>query len=265
MNYIPLYYYLSNNFGDAMSHYIAGKISGKQPLLVDRNDECLKYMVTGSILNNDIKNAIVWGCGVAFSNDIIHEKTKIVAVRGRLTGELCRNQEIPFDEVYGDPALLMPRFYNPMLKRKGVHKKFKLGIIPHYVDAKIVMDSLGVSDEVLKLMGIKLINVLDDVESVVDQIFDCEKTISSSLHGIITSHTYGIPCSWTKFSDSIGGDDFKFLDYFSTTDIENKGFLDLREGLSLNKITDIADNLKIKKVTITENLDLLFNACPFKK
>lgn len=261
MNYIPLFYYLSNNFGDAMSHYIANKISGKQPVLVDRNDDVLKYMITGSILNNPVSNAIVWGCGVAFSHDAIPAKNKILAVRGRLTGELCRRQQINFDEVYGDPALLMPKLYRP----KFYSNKYELGIIPHYVDLKIVLDKIGLSDEELKKYGIKIINVCDDVESVVDQICQCQKIISSSLHGIITSHAYGIPCLWTKFSDLIGGDDFKYLDYFSTTDNENSSFYDLRSALNVDTILNVAKNGVIEKTNIKEDLELLYNACPFKK
>lgn len=260
MNYVPLYYYLSNNFGDAMSYYIAKKISGKQPILLDKDDEDLKYMVTGSILNNDVKNAVVWGCGVAWSDDVIHDKTKILAVRGRLTGELCKKQEIEFDEVYGDPALLMPRLYTP----KNNKKIYKIGIIPHYVDLKIVFDNINVSEYELGLRGIKIINVCDEVESVIDQIVSCDKIISSSLHGLITSHAYGVPALWTKFSDKIGGDDFKFLDYFSTTDIIDDSFCDLREGFNLDSIKEIISNVKIPKTVIKEDLNLLYNACPFK-
>jgi len=260
MNYIPLYYYLSNNFGDAMSHYLAKKISGKEPVLLSAHEESLKYMVTGSILNNDVKNAIVWGCGVANSNDRIIPKTKIAAVRGRLTGKICREQGVHFDEVYGDPALLLPRFYNP---KRNI--KYKLGVIPHYADLKIFFDSIGHSAEQLESMGIKVINVLDDVETVVDNIIQCEKTISSSLHGIITSHAYGVPSLWTKFSDGVLGDGFKFLDYFSTTNIHKTGFYDLRSGFDLKKIIDVAEKGQIPHVSITENLDILYNACPFKK
>lgn len=260
MNYIPLFYYLSNNFGDAMSHYLTAKISGKQPVLLDRNDDALKYMVTGSILNNDIKNAIVWGCGVAWSNDKIPAKTKILAVRGKLTGELCKKQGVAFDEVYGDPAVLMPMFYNPVR-----NVQYKLGIIPHYVDLKIVYDKLGMNDEQLKQIGIKIINPLDDVESVVDQIVQCEKTISSTLHGLITAHAYGVPSLWTKFSNGIGGDDFKYLDYLSTTNAAEKKFCDLRSALDIAMIKNICDNVTIPVVSYTESIDKLYNACPFKK
>ena len=258
MNYVPLFYYLSNNFGDAMSHYIAGKISGKQPVLVDRDDECHKYMVTGSILNNDVKNATVWGCGVAWSNDIIPNKTKILAVRGKLTGELCRRQGVPFDEVYGDPAILMPRIYNPHLI-----KTYKLGIIPHYVDLKIVYDKLGLSDFELKNLGIKIINPLDDVETVVNNILQCDKILSSTLHGLITSHAYEIPALWTKFSNDIGGDDFKYLDYFTTTNYTANSFYDLRENLSIDLIKEFSQTT-LTKTVITINKDELYNACPFK-
>lgn len=261
MNYIPLYYYLSNNFGDAMSHYLAKKISGKQPVLLSPDDEDVKYMTTGSILNNSVKNCVVWGAGVAYSIDIIPHKTKIHAVRGKLTGELCRKQGIPFDEVYGDPALLMPRFYKPPYPTHN----YKLGIIPHYVDLKLVYDKLGLSDEQLSDFGIKIINPCDEVELVVDQIVQCDKIISSTLHGLITSNAYGVPCLWTKFSDMVLGDDFKFLDYLSTTDSTNNGFYDLRNNLDLNLVKDVMENGTIPLLKYTGNIDELYQSCPFKK
>lgn len=242
-----------------MSHYLTKKISGKQPVLVDRNDECHKYMVTGSILNNDVRNASVWGCGVAWSNDRIPAKNKIYAVRGYLTGELCKAQNIPFDEVYGDPAILLPFIYPSFFRKIS----YDIGIIPHYVDMKIVYDKLGYSEEELNGMGIKIINPLDDVETVADDINKCRKIISSTLHGIITSHAYGIPALWVKFSDGIGGDDFKYKDYFSTTDKSNTNFVDLRTHFSLDVIKEFISQ-EFEKTTITVSAKELFSNCPFK-
>jgi pyruvyltransferase len=258
MMYIPLYYYISNNFGDSMSAYIAAKISGKIPVLLDRDDTDVKYMITGSILNNDIENAISWGCGVAWSTDTIPAKTKICAVRGRLTGELCDMQGIAYDKVYGDPALLVPRLYQP----KASEVKFKLGIIPHYVDTKKVLDGLYVANSNLKDYGVKIIDVLNSVEDVVDQIASCEKVVSSSLHGIITANAYGIPARWAKFTDLIGGDDFKFKDYFTTVAIGDESFLDYRESFGFFDILRLID-MEMPLPEILVDLDELFNSCPF--
>jgi pyruvyltransferase len=257
-NCIPAFWYSSNNFGDALTHYLIKKISGKMPVLVERGDAIEKVMVTGSILNNEVDNSTVWGCGVAWSNDKIHQHKKINAVRGLLTGKLCKKQGIVFDEVYGDPALLLPRYYNPIIE-----KKYKIGIMPHYVDTLTVFNKIGFSKSQLESMGYLIVDVLDNVESVINQILSCEKIICSTLHGIIAAHAYGIPVSWVKFTDKIGGDDFKYFDYFSTTKTPSVNFVDYRNEFNLYTIK----NLETYKMPTTEtivDLDVLYNACPFK-
>jgi pyruvyltransferase len=257
-NFVPAFWYSSNNFGDAMTHYLIKKISGKMPVLVNKHDVIDKVMVTGSILNNDVVNSTVWGCGVAWSNDKIYQHKKIAAVRGFLTGKLCKQQEITFDEVYGDPALLLPRYFYP-----EYDKKYKIGIMPHYVDTLTVFNKLGLSRNELSEMGYLIIDVLDDVESVIRQILSCEKIISSTLHGLITSHAYRVPASWVKFTDEIGGDDFKYYDYYSTTKNPVVSFVDYRNNFSV----DTLKKLETYKMPTTEtilDLNLLYNACPFK-
>ncbi len=209
--YIPAFWYSSNNFGDNLTHYLIKKISNRTPVLVERNYPCEKIMVTGSILNNDVPNAIVWGCGLAFSTDVVPPKKQILAVRGKLTGEILKTQGVEFNQVYGDPCLLLPRLYNV-----DVPKTWKLGIMPHYVDTKLVYDKLGINDAELASHGIKILDIMSDVEDVVRQVKSCEKVISSTLHGLIVCDAYGIPSEWVKFSDNIGGDDFKYLDYYSS-------------------------------------------------
>jgi len=258
--YIPAFWYSSNNFGDNLTHYLIKKLSRRTPVLVDRNDPCVKVMVTGSILNNDVVNAIVWGCGLAFSNDDIPPKRAILAVRGKLTGALLQNKGVEFNHVYGDPALILPRIYNP-----EVPKMWKLGIIPHYVDTKTFYDKLDMTDMELATYGIKVIDINEDVESVVREIKSCEKTISSSLHGIIASHAYEIPCEWTKFTDLIGGDDFKYFDYFSSIELKKDSFIDLRgDNLKKETLWALAAYDGFVKPILDIDLNKLWNCCPFR-
>ena len=80
-------------------------------------------------------------------------------------------QCIQCPEVYGDPALLYPRFYNP-----SIQKKYKYGIVPHYVDwdNEIIEKFKNREDE-----GIKVINILNEnVNQFVDEVLECEIILS---------------------------------------------------------------------------------------
>lgn len=262
--YIPAFWFSSNNFGDNLTHFLIKEMSGKTPVLTEMSDPVLKYMVTGSIMSLPVVNASVWGCGIATRNSRIPTKSYIWAVRGHYTGQRLQELRMPYNEVYGDPALLLPRLYNP-----SIDKKYRLGILPHYVDTADIYNRLGLTDQQLEDQGVKILDVLTDVRSFVDQINSCEKIISSTLHGIITSHTYGIPCKWAMFSNKLGGDGVKFLDYYSS--IKPPGFsyeavdsikpLDFRGEISLTEL--IAINIEPTRLNI--DLDALWQACPFKK
>ena len=55
----------------------------------------------------------------------------------------------------------------------------------------------------------------------ISNILKCERTISSSLYGIIVSHAYNIKCMWMQITDKIGGGNFKFHDYYGSLYIDS--------------------------------------------
>ncbi len=257
---VPAFWYLSNNFGDALTPYLIEKISGKMPIWVEPDNPVEKVMVTGSILNIMAENAIVWGCGIAESNAEIPERD-IRCVRGLLT--LKRVQEklnVENEIAVGDPCLLLPQIYNPK-----IDKKHKIGLIPHYIDAYHLITNLP-SFEELEKEGIKIININNDIERVVDDILSCEIILSSSLHGLICADAYGIPSVHIKITDKIGGDGFKYVDWFSNFfDREHTEF-DLTKPLvsKIKLISNIEENniswLRNAKI----NIDEIYKTCPFK-
>ena len=167
-----------------------------------------EYVVAiGSILGyTSGKNATIWGSGLMRKTDVV-KPSNFLAVRGKKTQERLKELGLTPPEAIGDPALLTNLVYDP-----EVEVQFDLGIIPHYSHYN-ELNKLS-SDTIL------VINLLDPIEEVIKKIKSCKKTISTSLHGIIISHTYSIPSLWMQLDEKpLHGDTFKFEDYFSSVGI----------------------------------------------
>ena len=67
-----------------------------------------------------------------------------------------------------------------------------------------------------------VIDVQRGPKEVVEDILSCELVLSSSLHGIITAHAYGIPAVWLELSGRLVGGGYKFHDYYSSFDRESQ-------------------------------------------
>lgn len=215
------------------------------------------YLTIGSILHNADKKSIVWGSGLIERNLKI-EPAKFLAVRGPITREILVKQGHDVPEIYGDPALLLPSFYNP----QKIKKKFKIGVIPHYTDYKETTESIK------DIENVKVINLMSDsVEKTTDEILECEFIISSSLHGVIVSHAYNIPALWTKFSDKPYGDDMKYDDYFLSVGIKPyKIHFNLKDFV-LSEVLNLFTNSEqylIKKETLELLINKLLKSSPFK-
>ncbi|MFC6858576.1 polysaccharide pyruvyl transferase family protein [Zunongwangia atlantica] len=266
MKEIPLFYWSSikfegkqkENYGDLLSKYLIEKISGKKVKWVHPKKQAWynynkkNFLGIGSILAHATKNSIVWGSGIIDQTHPI-EKADFRAVRGPKTR--ARLLELGFDcpEVYGDPALLLPEFYSP-----EVRKDYKIGIVPHYVDYREVKNKYGKDPEV------NVIDLLtDNIEKTTKEILKCEKIISSSLHGIIVAHAYDIPAAFIEVSNKIFGDGVKFQDYFLSVGITNATKmiisdteLNTFEGENLEFLLPNAEVLRKRKTD-------LHNSCPF--
>lgn len=211
-----------------------------------------RYSCIGSIISSSDKNTMIWGTGA------IEDKLgsgfsfkQICAVRGPLTRNLLEKNGIKTPPIYGDPALLISRLYFPIVKIK-----YKIGIIPHYVDLDNPILSLYQKE------GVKIINfhVYDDWKTIVNEMLSCELIFSSSLHGIIISDSYGIPNIWCKFSNNIYGGDFKYHDYLLSVK------RDVKDAFFLNEYVGV-DSLYLMKKDYCKpdiNINTLLNVCPFK-
>lgn len=255
MNTIRSYWHVSENFGDALTPYLIEKISGLDVVSVKFNSKPSPFMVTGSILGSSIHRGMVWGNGCAFEQDLDpdcfaspSDEFKIFATRGLLSKELVeKSGHRPL--AYGDPGILLPRFYTPTIA-----KKYKLGIICSWVDYDQVVEQYAKESA-----DITVINSMGPVEYIIDRICECETIAASTLHGFIAAVAYAIPCLLVKFSDKMVGDGFKYRDFYTCLDLPFI-MLDLRKV-----VIDTDELIKQSRVhNLTVNVDDLLDCCPFK-
>lgn len=244
------------NLGDDLNVYLMELLTRKK---VVTYYNCFRkkrenYLCIGSTLEflSD-EHSIVWGSGAICGTTPlkIHPK-KVLAVRGPLTRDYLLSQGIKCPEIYGDPALLLPLVYSPK-----VHKKYRIGIIPHFVD----INNQYLKEFIANNNNVKLIKIQSyrNWKTFINEVNECEFVMSSSLHGLIISDAYSIPNIWIKFSDDVIGDGFKFRDYYASV---NKNITDpiiIDSAKSIEKVYEFKSNWQ----PITFDYNKLIVSCPF--
>jgi pyruvyltransferase len=228
----------NKNFGDELAWYIVGKLSNRKivkadfiskkwilvhflkSILLFRFNKIYSYFLqffeknyllsVGSILSfAKCNGGVVWGSGIIASNvNVIDFDFR--AVRGPITRARLLELGYHVPKVYGDPALLLPLIY-----KNNSKKSFKLGIVPHIIHESF-FKNLNDSVSFISLKG-------NNIHSVIDKICACDYIISTSLHGIIVAHAYGVPAIWLSIAEEkLLGDDIKFFDYFQSVNFFQK-------------------------------------------
>lgn len=210
---LTYWYWFSNkpNAGDVYNKYLVEKLYDCK--FAQSTDGSPDVCFCGSILlNRNIRNCkYVVGCGIQKTSATSKApNATYLAVRGNITKNLLKSQ---FKKDVGepllcDPGLMISRLFNPTNQVKKVHK---IGIIPHYVDEDKVRRIYGSKYHVISMQTF-------DIEGLVKDILSCEMILSSSLHGLIFAHAYGIPAYHFQLTDLMGNGNFKFNDYYSSFD-----------------------------------------------
>jgi hypothetical protein len=249
------------NYGDVLGRYLVEKIAAKKVVFAWPKKFSFFdffspiYVTIGSVLTHVNEKCVVWGSGI-ISREYPIKNAKFLAVRGPQTRQFLLNQGYEVPAVYGDPALLLPRYFNPM-----VEKKYRYGIIPHYDDWSVVKDWYLDRNDIL------IIDMMtNDVEAKTIDFLTCEKIVSSSLHGIIVAHAYGIPAVWQKFSDKPFGDDIKYQDYFESVGLAYYKPIIREKEYSEVELQLLFENLpSLPLESVVENIrNGLMEVCPFK-
>ncbi len=257
---VKVLHYCFRNWGDAINPALVEFISGASVQSVDIDARALLplprdpqgdtlYAVVGSIVHHADSQTIIWGAGLQSAGISPKQPPKgVFAVRGPLTAAELRKQGIDCPEVFGDPVLLLPRYYRP----EG-RKRYRLGIIPHFSDqSNGKMARYEDTDEV------KIIDIRGGLWSTVNAVCECEHIVSTSLHGLILADAYGVPNAWAKLGDDIPGGTFKFNDYYRAI-----GAGDSLPTVSLTETVDQLCRASLKR-EVALDLDRLLRACPFR-
>ena len=248
--HIPLYYCDTPNWGDALSPVLCAKLSGR-PVKKMLWQHQHRHFAIGSILGHANARAEVWGSGFVWPDEKLTEPPQAVyAVRGPCTRAKLLAQGIDCPEIYGDPALLFPRFFNP-----PVEKKYAVGIIPHFSDKSTPwMKRQQCNPD----PQVRIIDVEGGIQPFVEAVKSCELIVSSSLHGLICADAYGVPNLWVKMSDILWGGSFKFCDYYEAVGRDTPSPVIPDENTPLSQVTQYYRPYEVKM-----DLRPLINACPF--
>lgn len=249
------------NWGDDLNYYLMNRISNR-PIVVyngfwlARKLKKKNYLCIGTLLdavNYSNPQTVVWGSGVSGQERSFVPPLEICSVRGYKTLEFLSTHGIECPNSFGDPALLLPRYYSPFFQRK----KYKLGIIPHVIDLDFdVIKKIRETQTDILIIDLAHYEKWTDV---IDQICSCEIIASSSLHGLIVSDAYNIPNCWITLSGKISGGLFKFYDYFSSVNRKDS------EPIKIDKISDLLQ--VYKQVSLWKSIEIdtdeIIKCCPF--
>lgn len=213
-NSIPIWRYHSTpNVGDSLNDTLLPAISSR-PVFIAKSEAIPHLRAIGSILDYATPRSITWGSGLIQPSAPKHDLAphNIKAVRGHLTRQIVEEAIGAKSLALGDPAVLTGKYI-----KVNAEKKYDLGIVPHYVDAEQILRIKEAFPPWVHVLNVHLSPV-----EFITSLNRCKYILSSSLHGLILSDAYCIPNAWVRFAGELKGGDFKFLDYYSTTNTPNK-------------------------------------------
>lgn len=198
---IPVHWWKGfKNFGDGLTRLIVEGVSGQTVEHVAYNAPVVKLHAIGTNAHFAQPGDHLWGTGVRFPDARLREGLVIHAVRGPDSRDALLRQGFDCPEIYGDPALLLSRYYTPKrMPRQGI------AVLPHYHDRW-----LRGGDDRLTVAG--------EPFDVVDRIASAEILVTSSLHAMIVADVFGTPVALVRSTEHISREPlFKYVDYLHST------------------------------------------------
>jgi len=245
---------VARNWGDKLNPVIVRLVSGRRAVpraeVLNIASKPVHYVIGSGLGGVVDPRSVIWGSGfLRYDQKPLVRPQHIAAVRGPLSRQKYIDAGIECPAVYGDPALLMPLFY-----RSSTTKKYTLGVIPHYRE-----QHLDVYRRLADKNGVRIIDILGEIEEVIDEIAACEVIASSSLHGLIASDAYGVPSVWVRASDLPRGDLFKFRDYLMSVGRSQLEPVMLDRDFEVQELVD-----RCERASIEIDTERLLEVCPFR-
>lgn len=211
----------SRNFGDHLSHIVSAAVAAERGFTFeDEVPAPRRLLAIGSILHFAQDGDVVWGSGIngKISMDGLRaRKLDIRAVRGPRTAAVLKDLGFDVPRVYGDPALLVPRYFGD---RFPLRPRRDFVFIPNLHDLARVEPADW------------LISPLRGWNYCVEAITTAKLVLASSLHGIILAEAFGVPARFVRLSETES--QFKYDDYAQGT-----GRAELRPAHSIEEGLDL--------------------------
>lgn len=200
----PFWFSAARNFGDILTPFLLSNLG--IPYATGTRSNCNALFI-GSIARLAKSGTHVFGSGFMRHSDEVAKDAKWHMVRGELSQQKINKAGGHCEAIYGDPALILPDmvFSQP--------KKFPIAFVPHYIEQDGVWPPVRGENIVISLDSGK-------IEETAKLISASRRVITSSLHGLIVAHAYGVPAALVRMSDRLHGDGFKFQDYASSVEID---------------------------------------------
>ncbi len=219
------------NFGDYLSTIVVAEMARKLGFKSYNSNK--RLLAVGSILHFMKDGDVIWGSGIngKINFKYKHKDVDIRMTRGPLTKKILEEAGIKSPNVFGDPVLLMPILFPEF---KYIPKKGKVIFIPNLYDFNYYQK--------IPHEDIKFVSPVGCWKNILEEILTSELVLTSSLHGLILSESFGVP---VRLVPSKSETTLKYQDYLLSTgrdlDLENalkdsfSGILDKTSGVSFER------------------------------
>jgi hypothetical protein len=218
MNFHNVVYCAGLNLGDQLNFYLLKKLYPKINFKFEyykKNNLVNKehILFCGSLLAISNKFSYILGAGFINSSNAVRKIRGIKYVRGPLTRNKLLNKNNYVPKIYGDPALLLPLIYKP--KKENIKKNILF--IPHKIDYTHYKSHIN------NINNCEILNIgvsYKETEKFLDKLNEYDIIITSTLHGLIMSLSYGKKVILVKSHNKLAGDNMKYKDFLESVNLK---------------------------------------------